>query len=231
MTVASRFWLIVAVGAFLSVVFLVQLYPLEAATPQLLLSWSPKESYIPDSYPGKALPSPLTPIQARVALIDGGRTIDLSSYLIRWSLDNYVTEQGQGLTFFEIKPSLRSNQEARRLGVEVVGYPGGSLSKTLNVPIVFPKITLRGESSGGSLFPGRNKITAQPYFFGITRRSGLDYSWRVDGIYRGQDAGGVLNLTVAEGARSGSRVEVQVSAKSISNDFDQASVKQSFIVR
>ncbi|MBS3903531.1 MAG: hypothetical protein KGZ30_04140 [Anaplasmataceae bacterium] len=202
-----------------------------AAGPEVILSWKAKESFVPQGYLGKALPSPLSMVEVKAIAIEGGRLVDLSDYQIRWFLKNYRVAQGQGLTTFTVPAPLKNTDESHDLRVEIVDYPGGAVTKSVSIPIVLPRVVLSGGSLDGSLSYGSYTVLARPYFFMAQALSDLDYQWTVDGVYRGQDSGGVLKLNVTGDKSRGGMVEVQVGVRSPNNPFDQAATRRTFVVR
>lgn len=203
----------------------------EAASPQILLSWEAVNSYVPADYPGKALPSPLSPVVVKVGVFEDGKKVDLSEYSIRWYLDEYSSSQGKGVTSFNIPPSLRTNKDSYNIRVELLDYdPGSVLVKSVSIPIVNPKIVISGGKNGKRLSFGANSLVAKPFYFNINQERQLRYSWTMGGASVREDSTGILKLDVRDNLKRGDKLEIGVVARSSDNELERAVAKNIYIV-
>jgi len=229
MTVSSRF-LMVVVSIFI-IFTTYNLISSKAASPQVLLSWEATSSYVPADYPGKALPSPLSPVIVKVGVFQDGKMVDLSSYTIRWFLDEYSSSQGKGVTSFTIPPALRTNKDSYKIRVELLDYdPRAVLSKAVSIPIISPKVVINGGKNAKYVSFGDNSFEAIPFYFNISQKTQLRYSWTAGNKFLGEGVSGVLKLIVKNNLKKGDKLEMTVVAKSSDNKLEQATAKNTYII-
>lgn len=179
----------------------------QTAAPQILMAWQ-ADSYVPDGFRGKTLPTSDSRITVGLDLIDLGRRVDLSSYKILWYIDNSFYQGAAGLTRINLTAPHFIGRTAIAVRASISDYPG-SPGKTIAIPVVPPQAVI--QSSAPSLAASAVPFSLQvyPYFFNVKSQSELDFSWKLNGTNVSNQNPFVVTREMAE--RRSSRVELSVS--------------------
>ena len=169
---------------FLFLVIALMLLSVKGALAQtplagLLIGWEAK-TYVPPAYRGRALPSAESEIVATVDLIDRGRPANLSFYPINWYVNSSPAGGGIGKTTFSFFAPSTLGKGSVRLRAEITSYPGGSITNTIEIPIVSPEAVIVAPHPL-SRVPRSFRVEALPYFFNVAKLSELAFSWLVNG--------------------------------------------------
>lgn len=183
---------------------------LAQTTSELILTWK-SLSYVPADFGGKALPSEGTLVQVAADVISQGKPLNLSDQVIRWYLGGSLLKSARGAQNFSFRPIKRGVSEVR---VEIPGLPGGSLSKTLSIPVVKPEAVIVSPSPLGT-FSGKEIILgASPYFFNISSLEDLELGWLINRkAPEDLSSPSVLTLAFSPEPEDGFRVTVELAIK------------------
>lgn len=151
----------------------------EAASPELFITWK-SDSYVPPEYSGRALPTTGSELVAFVSLLDDGKIIDLSGQSVYWYVNGSQIEGGVGKTGSAFRvPGVAPNTISLR--VQLPLYKGSVVSKTVNIPVVMPKVKLHSPYPDGNFSADSITLKAVPMFFNIEKLSELSAKWTVAG--------------------------------------------------
>lgn len=179
----------------------------QTGSAQLLVTWQ-ADTYVPDGYPGKVLPTSDSSILAGVDLIDGGRRVDLSTYKVFWYLDDKFYQGATGLTRISLAAPHFIGRSSINVRVTVTNY-GAGLGKTVIIPVVPPEVTIQASASNLSAGVAPFSLRAYPYFFNVKDPSMLNFSWKLNGAVVGAQNPFVVTREMA--ADGISTIEVGVS--------------------
>lgn len=147
--------------------------------PQLLLNWS-ADTYVPEGFPGKVLPSSDSAIIAGLDMVSLGKRVDLSGYKVFWYVNNRFYKGGVGLTSITLNAPHFIGATSITLRVSVTDYPGGP-GKTVVIPVVVPEAVIQSSASVLSPSTAPFNLQAYPYFFNVDDPSQLSFSWSLNG--------------------------------------------------
>lgn len=200
-----------------------------ASEPQAFITWKAK-TYVPAGFPGKILPGSNSPILASLEVVDGNRIADLSGQKIYWYLNDNLLSRGAGLASIALRTPSAIGGGAISLRVQIPEYPSGPIYKTVSIPIVPPSIVIQTPTIGGR-FSGSGIIAqALPYYFSVQDASLLSFSWKVNGdpvkVSENPDQ---LQVNINDGAASGSKLTISVSASNPAGSFESATTARTLI--
>ena len=145
------------------------------AAPTVIAAWK-TDSYVPASFPGKALPSKDSVVTATVEILDGGRFADLSGTEIRWLLDNDEFVSGFGKKTFQFRVGKEA-ESVHELKITVL-YRDAELINFLMIPVAAPEVAIDFKMYHYQIKRGESRLKAVPYFFNIADpKKDLDYVW------------------------------------------------------
>lgn len=181
-----------------------------ASSPQFLVTWKSTASYVPSSYPGKALPSYGSKVTAAFELISNGKALDLSGQTIYWYLEDTLIGGGTGkqeLTF----PLFGTPPGSLTLKIELPSYNGQYLIHTEEIPYANPTAVIYAPYPRGSFSSNPVAVTALPYFFS-TPPTQLSYTWTVNG-QAGANAENPQNaeVTLPQGTPPGTSITISLA--------------------
>ncbi len=210
-------------GASMALSLLLSAHFAFAATPQVLITWKTSGSYIPSSYPGKALPTYGSTITASLEIISDGKLVDLSGQTIYWYLNNTDTLLGGGVGVQSISfPPLGQPPNVTTLEVELPFYPSGFLLRTIDIPMVQPQVVVDAPYPAGQFSSNPVTVTAIPYFFNTASPSNLSYAWTVNNQSGSNTENpNVAQITLPQGTAAGTSFIASVTVQN-SNDSTQA---------
>jgi len=171
----------------------------------LTLIWS-TNTYVPDAYPGKPLPTEGSVVEV---IADINPNIDTHDLIFRWFLDNEVipNKSGLGKSVFQFKVK-KSPPDRYFLGLEVRTKQEKLIGeKYISIPVVEPQLVVRDKYIPGKIihpgvtFHSFQKLTLQavPYFFNITKKEDLNYKWAIAGIpgeYKSNENPNLINIKI-----------------------------------
>ncbi|MBI2888766.1 MAG: hypothetical protein HYY10_02465 [Candidatus Liptonbacteria bacterium] len=203
-----------------------------ATPPQIVISWR-ADTYTPPGYAGKALPTSNSVIAASLDILANNKGTDLSGQLIYWYVNNRLAGSGKGRTSITFRaPSAAPDTLALR--VEVPGYPGGAIIKSINIPVVVPESVIVAPLPLLRFTPPSTTLTGAPYFFNVRDPLLLKFEWganytalpagQTDNAPKGDPR--VLTLNLNPDAPKGAPVRVTLG---ITNPLREAEGAQSFI--
>ncbi len=224
-------------GAFAVVVFglahgWATLLARAATPPQIVISWR-ADTYTPPGYAGKAFPTSNSTIVTSLDIVTNGKSADLSGQPIYWYVNNRLAGSGKGRVSvtFRAPPSA---PDTLALRVEVPGYPGGAIIKSINIPVVVPESVIEAPLPFLRFTPPSTTLTGTPYFFNVRDPLLLEFEWVAN--YATLPAGQtnntpkgdprVLALNLNPDAPKGAPVRVTLG---IINPLREAEGAQSFI--
>lgn len=153
----------------------------QSAAPQFLVTWKVARSYVPSSYPDKAMPTYGSVITASVALLSPqGKLINLSGQTIYWYLNNILIGGGAGVQTASFLP-LDAPPTINTLEVDIPNYNGQYLIHTVPIQTTQPIAVIKAPYAGGEASVNPVVVTALPFFFNTVSPANLSYSWSVNG--------------------------------------------------
>jgi hypothetical protein len=212
---------------FLSAFFIAGFPTVDAQTaqPQVLITWSTTNSYVPVGYTGKILPNIESSITASVELIAAnGKPIDLSGQTIYWYENDNLLGGGIGaqqITF----PPFGDPPNIIALRISIPDYPGGILMREINIPIVVPRAVIEAPYPQSTFSQGKISMQALPYFFAASSTAPLNFTWSVnDDAVASAENPQSLQISLPDSTPSGYGVFVSLT---IQNSVDSLSATQS----
>jgi len=209
--------------------FLFSIFYLAGAqtSPQFLVSWQ-AQSYIPNWYQGKILPTNGTPTEISFELIDKGKLADLSKTKVRWYINDELVkneENGLGIKSLKIITPNYSGQETE-IRISVVDYLGGeTLDKIIKIPVVGPEVLIDSPYPDKKISAGSSIFQAIPFFFNIKNLNSLSIEWSAN---EQKPAGlsanpWLLNLNIGAETPTGTEIKLSVLVKNILKELEFAS--------
>jgi hypothetical protein len=152
----------------------------QTATSQILFTWQ-ADTYVPDGFSGKIMPSSDSAIIAGIDLISMGKRVDLSGYDIFWYIDERFYQGAAGLSRISLSAPHFIGKNEIRLRALIKNYPGAP-GKTITIPVAVPEVVI--QSSAPSLLASAApfNLQAYPYFFNVQNPSQLNYSWSINNV-------------------------------------------------
>ncbi|MDE2001620.1 MAG: hypothetical protein KGI60_03610 [Patescibacteria group bacterium] len=152
--------------------------------PQFMVSWRAL-NYVPGDYVGKTFPSLNSPVEAGFNLINNGKLIDVSRYVISWYVDDNLVASGKGLTAVRLDTPSTQNELVR---VVIGNYNGSDISDTFLVPVLNPEVNLSAQTPNANTALNRIALSAtshlfeaRPFFFNAASLNNLRFTWDVNG--------------------------------------------------
>lgn len=218
--------------------------PALSANNDFILTWS-TNSYIPQTYEGKALP--IRGSEISVFALPVKKLAQNPDYMYyRWLLDDDVVGWAGGMgkssfsfaaekwagDFHKIESQILDPQQRTVLSQNYI-----------YIKIVNPEVLIF--DSGNNYYPlvekisaspGKNvKLTAQPFFFNISKISDLIFDWQINGqsLPGQEDADqNILTLTIPEGAVTETIYkDLRLTAGSKNNEREQGGVNLSIEIK
>lgn len=179
----------------------------QVTAPQILFTWQ-TNTYVPDSFSGKVMPSSDSMITAGIDLISMGKRVDLSSYDISWYIDESFYQGAVGLSriSFSAPHFIGKNNIAVRALIK--NYPGGP-GKTITIPVAVPEIVIQSSAPSLSASAAPFNLQAYPYFFNIQNPSQLNYAWSINNVNVGNQNPFTATRELAD--RGPARLKLSVS--------------------
>lgn len=146
--------------------------------PQIIVSWS-SDSYIPNDFEGKPLPSPGSSIKVSLIILDSSIPADLSQKEIRWSLNGEALRSGAGLQSLDFK-APNTPGEFLKVRAQLPDFKGEFISKTIDIPIVRPEAVISTDFSGNEFSKNNLDLKARAFFFNVQNQDLLSFSWKVN---------------------------------------------------
>ncbi len=143
---------------------------------QPIITWQ-ANNFFPSDYAGKDLPSPGTRVTLSLALLRGGKLIDLSGTTIHWYVDgNIISNSSAPTTLFVVKKPAGDSVFIRT----VVEFDGVSLENSTRIPVVAPSLVVP-ILYPGNLVPSNSDLylKALPFFFNISSINDIGFSWKI----------------------------------------------------
>jgi len=191
-------------------------------SPQFFVSWQ-ANSFVPSWYEGKVFPTTGSRISIKFDLIDKGIAVDLSKTTARWYInDKLVINEKNGLGIksysFVTNGYAGKNLSVR---ISIPNYNGSVLDKVIDIPIVSPEVVINAPYSSKMVSSGKLSFEAIPFFFNISDISKLSFLWNANSQPTSATGNPFLNLNID--AVSGSKIDLGVLIKNISNELETAS--------
>jgi len=201
---------------------------LGATEPFLFLTWNAR-SYVPDSYLGKIIPGPNSPIIVSLEAIQDGKIADLRSSTIKWYVDGELFSSVVGQKSFTIRAPKRLTSGIMSIRAEVVDKWDRIKMKTVDIPLSPPLVVLKSNYLSRSFGENKISVSASPYFFGTTNLSDLIFSWKVNGQSVGSaENPQVLDIEFNRDAEPGSSISVEAFVSNPNGVQESASKRESF---
>lgn len=184
-----------------------------ASSPQFVITWKTSGSYVPSSYPDKALPTYGSQITASLQLFIGGQLQNLANQTIYWYANNALLGGGVGAQQISFPP-LGTPPSFFTLEVQIPSFNGNFLIHDVQVPMVNPIAVVYAPYPNGQTSANPINVQALPYFFNMTDPSTLSYAWQVNDQTGGNTENPqVLQISVPAGTPSGTNVAVSLTVQ------------------
>src|SRR6266481_1567741 len=196
------------------------------ASPLVFISWK-AQSYVPANFQGKVLPTASSSFAASVEVIDNGKLADLSKQTIYWYADDEFlggSAGAQAITFSG--PATSPN--LLNLRVQVPGYPGGTLIKTVEIPIMDPEVVIVSPYPAHVFSSSPATVAVRPYFFHANDLSGLTINWLLNGAPPENPVNPQI-LTITADVQPETTIPVSVSVVN-ANDFLDSASADTFLI-
>jgi len=196
-------------------------------SPQFLVSWW-AESYAPNWYQGKILPTNGTPVAISFELIDNGKIADLSKTKVRWYVnDNLVKneENGLGIKALEINIPDYPSQETE-IRISVVDYKGSmTLDRIIKIPVVGPEVVIDSPYPDKKISPGLSIFQAIPFFFNVKDLNSLSIEWSANEQKPKEFSANpwLLNLNIGPETPKDTEIKLSVLVKNVLKELEFAS--------
>ncbi len=191
----------------------------QGADPQteVLLNWT-SQTYAPNGYIGKTLPTGNSWITATVDAVQNGRVVNIDKENIYWYKDDQFIDGGVGLWQINLKaPEIPGDVISLRAEIPSLG--GGAL-KTMDIPIVQPVVALDAPYPGGYASGTKIKVSALTYFFDTTNPLNLKYNWKINGEnVKNLESPLYVELAPREGTPDGFSMRVELGVEDSKNVF------------
>lgn len=152
----------------------------QTSAPQFLITWKIARSFVPPSYPDKAMPTYGSVITASVALLAQGKLVNLNSQTIYWYQNSVLIGGGVGVQTVSFLP-LDEPPTVNTLEVDIPNYNGSYLIHTVPIQTTQPVAVIEAPYPGGQASANPVTVTALPYFFNTASPANLSYAWTVNG--------------------------------------------------
>lgn len=153
-----------------------------AASPQFLMTWQARGSYVPPGYVGKALPNQESRITASLALVSpAGAQLNLQNKTIYWYLNDTLIGGGVGVQTISFSP-FGGAPNFMTLKAELPNYNGNLLLHAIQIPLMQPKAVIEAQHVNGQFSANPLTLVGTPYYFNVSDPSALSYQWSVNGL-------------------------------------------------
>lgn len=208
-----------------------------------ILDWS-TGTYIPPTYPGKALPTLNSSIKV-TAIPTAKLTTDPSLFFYNWFFDNRIVNSasGQGKTDFSFLANTSYNDKYQ-IGVKILDQEGKLLvQKNISIKTVKPELILYSLQEGGRndterilesarfVYGQKINFTAAPYFFNVKNLKDLDFIWQLDDQFIDdpkQANHNFLTLKLENGEKMNRVLKITTENKNNPKEKSQAQMKIAF---
>lgn len=198
------------------------------------------DTYVPDFYHGRALPSDESPLRA-IAVVHGDDSVADTAYTYKWSMGRDVFSGGpvKGKNVVEFTPPLYNSNP---ILLQVYNNDGVQVGrKQLELPRVQPELhfyersPLRGLSTREvsnplSLIGEEVTIYGEPYFINSKlRESDIGFTWKINGTDTPHDATQLNSVTLRHvGGQGSADIGLSVLTKTQIPQFIESRFKMLF---
>jgi len=205
--------------AALAVMALATLQASAQTSSQVILTWQ-ASTLFPADYPGKAMPSPGTPVSVAALVIKNSKIVDTTGAMFTWYVDERFAAEGKGesqVTFTAARPASGFHF----IRVEVNAGNETSLGSA-RIPVAAPKTVIDVPLPNRTAAPGAEvTLTANPFSFNIASINDLEFTWLVNGERREGEVGNLLSLRVGTPPPgSAATITTTVFAKNRNNQLE-----------
>lgn len=202
--------------------FLLKISFAQQTKNDLIISWQ-ASSFVPYYFEGKILPTVGSNVFAAIDLIQNNKIVDLSKTKIYWYVNNELFSNSIGIQKikFSAPPPANSNINLR------VELPDLGISKTIEIPVVKPKLVLDAPFPKKEIKTNYFELVAYPYFFNLTNND-LDYlsvSWLINGVVGKPSAENPLKIKINITDKNVSDLVIEVFAQNTELSMEGASKK------
>lgn len=152
----------------------------QTTNPEFLLTWKASGSYVPATYPGKALPTFGSKVTASLELLSQGKVLNIKGQTIYWYLNGTLIGGGVGAQQITFTP-FGAPPSALSLEVDLPNYNGSLLVHKTTIFTVKPRAIIYAPYPYGTVSVNPISIRALPYFFNASSAAALSFTWTVNG--------------------------------------------------
>jgi len=153
----------------------------QTSAATLMMTWR-AQSYVPEYFLGKALPSPNARIVVALEVLESGRRANLSGATMYWYVDDTLISNTPGAQSISLLASDAPGV-VREVRAEIHNYNGRdeTLVKTIRIPTIVPQAVVEAPFANASVASPSFTLRARPFYFNIADPTKLLYLWDVDG--------------------------------------------------
>ncbi len=182
------------------------------APPELMLTWSAANSFVPAAYAGRIMPSTDGMVTLAVQLVDNHKLVAQPDATFEWYINNRLVTSGKNITHFSFKTAdYLSNNSIR---VRMTDYnTSAAIEKTLYLPQSRSLVAITTPYPNNGISLAGSMLEALPYFFPAKTLDEISFAWQVGDQGQTTPSNHLLVTSTGGGAKP-SRLMVKVTASS-----------------
>jgi hypothetical protein len=194
------------------------------SSPEFLISWR-SDSYVPDWYSGKILPSAGSGVIVSFELISDGRVVDLSQNAVRWYVNgNLIKNESDGLGIKSASFIASAGEDGKMAVKMTIPDYAADASGDVSIAVANPEAVIDSPYFGNIISAGSSVFRVYPFFFNVKSADYLGANWKINGSVVPSEESDLwtLNLNIGGQASSGSKMTLSAALKNISDIFETA---------
>jgi len=212
-------------------------FPAAAAAQAVLgtegiLTWQ-AESYVPQGYRGKALPTQSSFVKAAFELLENGKPADLSNRELRWFLNDTLFAKGRTIKTIRFQASI-GNDNSHFVRVQVTDGRNILFEKATEISVVRPRVNILPPFRENKIDRGTHEFNVIPFFFNVRSLSDLFFTWTVNNqtpSAEGVDEPSKLSVPIASDVPAGVPLTLSVFVSNKSDPLESASRELRLVVQ
>lgn len=188
---------------------------------ELILTWK-SSSYVPNFYESKIYPSADAPISVYADLLDGSKIKSLGGATVTWYVDGKFYKSGKNLrSIAAIAPPIAGGFVEIR--AETDSDDVNTVSRTIKIPIVSPKIAIDAPYAGNSVYGNSFALSINPFFFSVGSPAALNFAWTINGRPpQSADDPQILKVAIGGDYPRGSSIRIRARARNPRSTVESA---------
>lgn len=200
------------------------------AATEFLTSWKSPNSYVPNWYVGKALPTKDSKIIVSFEILEDGKLVNLKKTAIRWYLnDKLIANEKDGFGVQTISFMVPNDIDGDIVvRISLPNYKNKGIENSFIIPVKSPQISIEALSYNNDIAKKETTFTAWPFFFDVKFTNELISRWFVDGREAKNSAASNMKLRVdfskPDFNNAQTQVEVQITNQKNPMSFGQKKI-------